>query len=155
MKIIRLTESDLSRIVRRVIQESSEYEFKTKEDNLGIKLSMMKNRKQIAKLYLLNLKDGTKIDRDLIPLLKIESKKNFNPLNSIFMHSIEVSPLYRGKGLSIEIMEEGFNLAKKMNYNNILAIVDSDNVVSLNLHRRLGYEIGEEYNNCHLVWKKI
>jgi len=54
-------------------------------------------------------------------------------------HSVYVHRDYRGQGLGRKILENVLDLAASMGYHMMIGGIDSQNIVSANLHKRLGF----------------
>lgn len=56
-------------------------------------------------------------------------------------HSVYVSEKYRGRGAGKRLLEELIRLAGEQNYHLLVGVIDSQNRVSINLHKRLGFQL--------------
>lgn len=55
-------------------------------------------------------------------------------------HSIYVAAQQRGKGLGKMLLQEVINSARKQDYHVLIGGIDSQNVVSIQLHKRFGFQ---------------
>jgi len=57
-------------------------------------------------------------------------------------NSVYVDERFRGKGVGRKLLEEIIKLAESREVATMVAVIDSENYVSINLHKRLGYYYG-------------
>ncbi|SHE39764.1 phosphinothricin acetyltransferase [Caldanaerobius fijiensis DSM 17918] len=55
--------------------------------------------------------------------------------------SIYIKKDYRGMGIGTELLKTLINAAKELGYHTIVGVISSQNVESINLHKKLGFEI--------------
>jgi L-amino acid N-acyltransferase YncA len=55
-------------------------------------------------------------------------------------HSIYVAAPHRGKGLGKLLLQEVINTAREQNYHALIGGIDSQNAVSIRLHKRFGFQ---------------
>ncbi|PSW16090.1 GNAT family N-acetyltransferase [Photobacterium rosenbergii] len=55
-------------------------------------------------------------------------------------HSIYVSGDYRGKGVAMELMKTLIVLASRQGYRSLIGAIDLENIASLRLHQKFGFE---------------
>src|SRR5436190_21392953 len=56
-------------------------------------------------------------------------------------HSVYVSAKHRGRGAGKRLLEEIIRLAGEQNYHLLVGVIDSQNAISINLHKRLGFQL--------------
>jgi phosphinothricin acetyltransferase len=54
-------------------------------------------------------------------------------------HSVYVAEKHRGKGAGKTLLQEVIRAAEEQNYHTLVGVIDSQNAVSINLHKRLGF----------------
>ena len=55
-------------------------------------------------------------------------------------HSVYVAAKYRGRGAGKLLLQEIVRHAREQNYHLLIGVIDSQNAVSINLHKRLGFQ---------------
>lgn len=55
-------------------------------------------------------------------------------------HSIYVSSEFRGKGVAMELMKTIIVLASRQGYRSLIGAIDLENIASLRLHQKFGFE---------------
>jgi len=55
-------------------------------------------------------------------------------------HSVYVAAKYRGRGAGKLLLQEIVRHAREQNYHLLIGVIDSQNTVSINLHKRLGFQ---------------
>ena len=55
-------------------------------------------------------------------------------------HSVYVAAKYRGRGAGKLLLQEIVRYAREQNYHLLIGVIDSQNTVSINLHKRLGFQ---------------
>ena len=55
-------------------------------------------------------------------------------------NSLYVAPKYRGQGLGKQLLAKLVKTAQEMSLHAIVAGIDADNIISLNLHKQFGFE---------------
>src|SRR5215831_7830837 len=55
-------------------------------------------------------------------------------------HSVYVAAKYRGRGLGKLLLQEVIASARKQNYHVLVGAIDSQNLISIKLHERLGFQ---------------
>jgi len=56
-------------------------------------------------------------------------------------HSVYVRAKHRGRGAGKRLLEEIIQLAREQNFHVLVGVIDSQNSVSINLHKRLGFQL--------------
>lgn len=73
----------------------------------------------------------------------------------VWIEGIRVNPLFRRKGYASLLIREAENLAKQNDCTTAYMLIESSNVKSINLARKLNYENYENWNFYSLTPKKI
>jgi ribosomal protein S18 acetylase RimI-like enzyme len=126
-----------------LFENQSQLVIKTEGDiqaNPGIKISLVDNGEEVGTVSLLNLIDSNSndFDPDLVEFLDKDSGP-FTSDNTYYLHGMGITPAYRGKGLSKNLLQKCHEIAKAAGIANILLITNCDNVVAQNLYAGFGY----------------
>lgn len=68
-----------------------------------------------------------------------------------YLHVKIVNENYRKEGIGSKLLEKTIELFKKQGCNHIFATVKPDNISTLNLLRKHGFEVGEQFNYVEIA----
>ena len=156
-KIIRITEGDILRLVKKIINEETnvnnpfKYEIKGNlMKNPGISIKYFSpNSEEIGSAHLLDFDNSHFLDWYL-QKFNVEKNKycvnncydNFlTNENCIYGYSLRVNDKFKGKGFSKKIVNKCHEIVKKNGYKYFVIIADCDNFVAQNLYKKLGYKL--------------
>ena len=146
---MRLNE-EINRIKGIMYENENHTEFEIIGDigiSPGLRVNIIKNG-VIGCAYMLNMNDSYELDEDSIlfydnsQFCKINCDKNFfNNDNSVYLHSLEVLPEYRGNGYGMMLMKKLLELVKNMGYKYATYISDKNNTQAEKIYNNLGRKI--------------
>jgi len=148
-KIIQLTESDLTRIVRKVINHQNII-FES-EDNIitesvgehnfypGCLLKFKKNKKYLGEGSYLNFKTANIYDQELSDILFESKIKYKNDEDNVFIHTLFVNENLRGFGYGKNVLSKLLNECKNKNFKRAIFVVDRDNITALKLYEKFNF----------------
>ena len=153
-KIIRLTESDLVKLIKRVINEDkSEYKYEkrgkwTESPGMNIKY-MSSGDEEIGYCNLLDFDNSysydwyiEKFDKGREDYCVSYCGNNFfNKDNCLYIFDLRIHDKFKGNGYSKKLMNKCHEIAKNNGYKYVTLIADCDNTVAQNLYKKLGYEL--------------
>ena len=157
-KIIRLSESDLVKLVKKVINEQhihsdAPFIYKKKGDftkipGMNIKYFSPKNE-EIGFCNLLDFDNSyhydwyvEKFDKEKDDGCITNCEENFfNGNNCLYLYDLRVHDAFKGNGYSKKLMNKCYEIARNNGYDYLTLITDCDNVVAQNLYKKLGYKL--------------
>ena len=157
-KIIRLTENDMIKLIKRVINEEShnlnmpfKFEIRgqlTQIPGMNIKYLNPENE-EIGYCNLLDFDNSysydwyiEKFDKEKEDYCVRNCDDNFfNGENSLYIFDLGVNDEFRGNGYSKKLMNKCYEIAKNNGYKYLTLIADCDNTVAQNLYKKLGYKL--------------
>ena len=127
-------------------------------DSFGKSIELLTpDKKQIGKLFLTKLQNAESLDPDFKSYYD-EKKFQTIPLNyenSLFGHSFEINPEFRGNGYGHKLLDHCHDFVKNSGHDYLTFIMDDDNSVAENLYKKRGYNILDSANSTKFYFVKV
>ena len=138
MKLIRCDESYAGQILAifndAILTSTALYEYKPRTMQTMAAWFETKRRGNFPVLGLIDENGG------LIGFGTYGAFRAFPAYKYTVEHSVYVAATYRGQGAGKRLLQEVIKAAGEQNYHVLLGVIDSQNTVSINLHKSLGFQ---------------
>jgi L-amino acid N-acyltransferase YncA len=139
MILIRCDESWASQILdifnHAILTSTALYEYKPRTPEF---MATWFENKRRGNFPVVGLVEG----EELVGFGSFGSFRPFPGYKYTVEHSVYVSAKHRGRGAGKRLLEEIIGLAREQNYHVLVGVIDARNSVSINLHKRLGFQLG-------------
>jgi L-amino acid N-acyltransferase len=138
MKLIRCDESWSGQILdifnHAIVTSTALYEYQPRTPEF---MATWFENKRRGSFPVVGLVEG----EELIGFGSFGSFRPFPGYKYTVEHSVYVSAKHRRRGAGKRLLEEIVRLAREQNYHVLVGVIDSQNEVSINLHKRLGFQL--------------
>jgi L-amino acid N-acyltransferase YncA len=138
MNLIRCDESWSAQILdifnHAIVTSTALYEYKARAPEF---MAAWFENKRRGNFPVIGLVEGT----ELVGFGSFGSFRPFPGYKYTVEHSVYVSAKHRGRGAGKRLLEEIIRLAREQNYHVLVGVIDAQNSISINLHKRLGFQL--------------
>jgi len=138
MNLIRCDESWSNQILeifnRAILTSTALYEYKPRTPEF---MATWFENKRRGNFPVIGLVEG----EELVGFGSFGSFRPFPGYKYTVEHSVYVRAKHRGRGAGKRLLEEIIQLAREQNFHVLVGVIDSQNSVSINLHKRLGFQL--------------
>src|SRR5436305_6938745 len=137
MNLIRCDESWSAQILdifnHAIVTSTALYEYKARAPEF---MAAWFENKRRGNFPVIGLVEGT----ELVGFGSFGSFRAFPGYKYTVEHSVYVSAQHRGRGAGKRLLEEIIKAAREQNYHVLIGVIDAQNSISINLHKRLGFQ---------------
>lgn len=138
LKILDCTENDKGAILEifndAIVNSTALYDYQPRTLN---SMDNWFNSKRAGKFPVIGAYNEK---NELLGFSSYGTFRNFPAYKYTVEHSVYVKGTFRGKGIGIFLLKEIINRAQEQQYHTLIGCIDAQNLVSINLHKKMGFE---------------